>query len=220
MKARIESVEDRSGTIRILCVSPSSPFLFKSGQYARLGMDGFKPRSFSMAARPERHGQLVFHIRNTGSGMSSALSSAKVGDALSLEGPFGCMDVSHAQNRPALMICGGTGIAPMLAMSQEILRQGLTEEGIELVFGVRHESDIYCRPELDALISSGEVTLHEAIGDTSPVDILAAANSSLNKHVAYVCGPAPMITSVRDVLLTRGIKASNIFYDDWSKETP
>lgn len=217
IKAVIESIDDRSDNIRILTITPETPLAYKAGQYAQLSIEGYEPRSFSMATRPEKHGQLTFHIRNTGSGLSHALCLAKKGSTLSVSGPFGSMDVSHAQNRPVLMVCGGTGIAPMLAMAQEILRQGLTEEGIELVFGIRQEADIYCRSELDVLISSGEITLTKAISDVTPAHILAAQNTSLHQHAAYLCGPPAMVLSVRDVLLTRGIKAAHIFYDDWSK---
>ncbi|NBX66309.1 MAG: hypothetical protein EBQ96_04865 [Proteobacteria bacterium] len=219
IQAVITAIEDRTETVRILTLMPVTPFLFKAGQYARLGMEGFEPRSFSMASRPEKDGRITFHIRNTGGGLSAALGTAKTGTRLTLEGPFGDMDIAHAQNRPVLMVAGGTGIAPMLAMAQEILRQGLTEEGVKLVFGARTQSDVYCRPELDALLSSGEFTLTEAIGDVTPPQALATENTSLNQHVAYLCGPGPMVSSVRDVLLTRGIKASNIFSDDWSKES-
>lgn len=216
--AVVSSVEDRSENVRILKLAPASPFAFRAGQYVRIGAENHDSRAFSLASRPEKDGTLTLHVRNTGTGLSAHLSRLQIGAELTVEGPFGTMDVKHARARPVLMVAGGTGIAPMLAMMQEILRLGLTEEGITLVYGARTQADIYCRRELDALVSSGEVALHEAIGEDTPDRVLARGIEDLCEYAVYLCGPPAMVSGVREILHMRGAKKPRIFADDWSKE--
>jgi CDP-4-dehydro-6-deoxyglucose reductase/terephthalate 1,2-dioxygenase reductase component len=146
------------------------------------------------------------------------MADINIGDVLHLEGPYGTMDAEHARNRPVLLIAGGTGMAPMLSLLQEILRRGLTESGITLVYGARTHTDLYCRPELEVFLATGELTLHEAIGEDTPDRVIARLEEDISKHVVYISGPPAMVNSVREILHMHRVDPANIHADSWTKE--
>lgn len=217
-QAVITAIDDRTPSVRIITLVPEKPFPYKAGQYIQVMADGYEQRSFSIANRPEATGAITLHIRNVGSGLSAYLAQIPLGKTLGISGPYGSMDIEPARNRPVLMVAGGTGIAPLLAMVQEIMRHGITEDGITLVYGARTQDDIYCHRELDALLSTGEVSLIKAIGDETPDKILAKSDSDLSNHSIYLSGPAAMVTSVQAVLKTRNANPELIFTDDWIRK--
>jgi NAD(P)H-flavin reductase len=144
---------------------------------------------------------MTFHIRNIGAGLSAHLSDdLKIGDLITLEGPYGAMDAQAAIARPVLMVAGGTGIAPMLSLAHEIIKKGLTEEGITLIYGLRSHADLYCRAELDALLATGEVSAHILTDPHTPDQELRRLGLNLSQHAIYVSGPDPMMVSVRTAL--------------------
>lgn len=213
ISATIDAIDDRAGGVRIITLAPETPFTWRAGQYANLGIGGLEPRSFSIASAPASHGKIVFHIRNSGKGVSARIFDARIGDTLTIEGPFGEMTPDPVHERPVIMVAGGTGIAPMLSIASDILRKGLTDEPITLIYGARSEHDIYCRPELDALISTGNVTLHLAIGAHTPDQELRRLGLNLAHHIAYVSGPEPMMLPVQKVLTDHLADPSRIFTD-------
>lgn len=220
IRATVTATEDRTADVRILTLKPDSPFPYRAGQYAYLHIDGFDPRAYSLATRPSKDNLITLHIRNVQSGLSAKLASLEIGATLNISGPFGTLDAAHALARPVLMIAGGTGISPLLALMQEIIAKGLTEEGITLLYGVRTQDDIYCKPELDALLSSGELAIHLAIGENTPDKLVTSIGQDYAEHAIYVSGPIPMVASVRDKLLACKANPSRILTEDWTKGIP
>ncbi|MBU6234274.1 MAG: hypothetical protein KGQ41_00375 [Alphaproteobacteria bacterium] len=219
-KAVITEIDDRAGGVRVIALQPETPLRYRAGQFVRLSGGGFDARAYSIANRPQNSGKIVLHIRDFGSGLSNYLAALPRGAEVEIHGPFGTMDIEHARGRPVLMVAGGTGISPLLAMMQEIMRHGITDEGITLLYGARTPADIYCRPELEALLSTGEVTLHEAFGDETPDKLLSRFENSFKNHAVYLSGPSQMIEAMRNVLHTREADPARIFHDDWTTPKP
>lgn len=210
----ISAIEDRTNDVRILTLMPDKPFTYRAGQYLEVDAAGYEPRPYSIASRPHADGRIVLHVRDTGAGLSAHLvREAKIGDIIAIDGPFGNLNADFARNRPVLMVAGGTGIAPMLALAQDIIKRHLTEDGITLVYGAREERDIYCRPELDALLATGEVTLHTVTGPQTPDLEIKRLGLPLAHHIVYVSGPDPMMQSVHNALLNHLADRNRIFTD-------
>lgn len=212
--AAVERIEDRADDVRILTLNPLQPFTYRAGQYAHILAQGHAPRPYSIATPPGASGLVNFHIRNMGAGLSQHLSTnIQLGDLIAIEGPYGDMNPEHARERPVLMVAGGTGIAPMLAIASDIIRRGITEDGITLVYGARSNMDVYCRAELDQLLATGEVTAH-IITDTQTPDLeLRRLGLNLAHHVVYMSGPDPMMLSVHKALADHLADPSRVFTD-------
>ncbi|MCB1538812.1 MAG: hypothetical protein H6865_04670 [Rhodospirillales bacterium] len=214
IEAKIVAIEDRAEDVRVLALHPQAHFHWRAGQYALIHSDGFEPRPFSMAAAPSMDGNMCFHIRDTGGGLSRHLAkSVKCGDRVFIQGPFGEMIADHATARPVLMVAGGTGIAPMLALAYDIARRGLTEEGLTLIYGTRDAQTLYCARELDQLRATGELTLHLASGHITPDRLIQDLAPDLANHAIYISGPHAMMPPVYATLRAQGANPAFIYTD-------
>ncbi len=81
-----------------------------------------------------------------GKKMSSFIAGLEIGDVVFLRGPFG--DFRHVKNSKYLMICAGTGFAPMYPIIKEILSDEEDETLIRLCFASASLDDIFFREDL------------------------------------------------------------------------
>ena len=96
----------------------NTPFRFHPGQYVNIKIPGSDTvRSYSMASDPASPEALEFHIRLLPDGQMSNLVRANglPGTRLEIAGPKGVFYLREG-DQPVLMIAGGTGLAPMVAM--------------------------------------------------------------------------------------------------------
>ena len=69
----------------------------------------------------------------------------KQGSLLRIEGPLGQFFYRPDASRPALLIGGGTGYAPLKAMIREVLESG-SRRDLVFYWGARTEADLYEAP--------------------------------------------------------------------------
>lgn len=214
LSARITTLDNRTGGVRIVTLTPLSPFAYEAGQYVRLHIAGFEPRPYSIANAPRRDGTLSFHIRNTQTGISAHMAeNLEVGDDVMIEGPYGTLSAAPAKGRPVTMVGGGTGIAPLLALAEYILIKGLTDDGIYFYYGVRDSTDVYCTQELETLQSTGDLKLIVCAADNTPDKQITHDDTDLRGHCIYVCGPNAMVEACLQVLQTQGAPLTHIYGD-------
>jgi len=219
-QAKVSAIDDRTPTIRLLTLAPETPMPFRAGQYILVGVAEDAPRPFSIANAPAPDGHITLHIRNTGTGLSHKLGQLAVGDTVTLIGPYGVLDAARAKGRPVIMVAGGTGVAPMLALAHDMLSQPANNHDITMIFGFRDALDVYCTPELVALEATGHVTVLRALGDDTPDKTLAGIKHDLSDHTAYICGPAAMVQTISDTLKARMVDAAHIHYDRLPERKP
>jgi NAD(P)H-flavin reductase len=212
-KAIVKTIEARTSNIRVITFEPQAPLPYVAGQYISLQIEHFEPRFFSVANMPNLEHSITLHIRDTGAGLSHALFGLNIGDIVELGQPQGMMLPDYAANRRVLMVAGGTGITPMLAIAQSIIRYHITDLGMIIVYGIRDHSDIYCKKELDALMATGEVTVLYAVGDDTPDLLLQEMDIDLSEHAVYISGPLGMVHAAEDVLYTKKANPNLIFTD-------
>lgn len=140
--AQVVTHELRTADVAVLTVRPDQPYPFLAGQYA--GMETpWWPRvwrhySFASARRPD--GLLMFHVKAVPAGwVSNALvHRARPGDVLRLGPPGGSMTVDHAKDDGLLCLGGGTGIAPIRALVEDVAAHG-SHRPVEVFYGARTE---------------------------------------------------------------------------------
>lgn len=212
--ATIAAVEARTPDISVLHLIPQTPLVFDAGQYVSVTATGFDTRPFSIANAPRRDGGITLHVRNMGQGLSQYLcADATIGDLVQIGGPYGQMHSENARARPVLLIGGGTGVVPLLAIAEDIVRKGLSEDGITLIYGVRLEDDIHCARELEVLAASGELTVHKAIGAETPDKVLSRLAPKLAGHAVYISGPDPMLFNIMPTLRQHGLEEAHLHTD-------
>src|SRR5690606_34417345 len=73
---------------------------------------------------------------------------AKVGDELTMTGPYGSFFLRAPQRR-MLLLAGGTGLAPLLSMLEKMVTDDITQP-VHLIYGVSNDIDVVGLDLLDA----------------------------------------------------------------------
>lgn len=203
---------------------------YLAGQYAELSVPGLieKPRSYSFASAPENEqsGHVSFFIRHVPDGeMTGWLHTAnQEGQRVSVAGPYGSFWLRDS-TAPMLCIAGGSGMAPIKALLEQVSSQGFQRQ-VTYVFGARTRDDLYCLDEMKQIKARGNghfnfIPVLSREPDDSDwsglrghcTDILSPDAFDLPNSHAYLCGPPAMIDSAIECLSRAGVKSEHIFYD-------
>jgi benzoate/toluate 1,2-dioxygenase reductase subunit len=224
---KIAAVEQLSPSTIRFSVAPDHPeqLDFLPGQYVNVTVPGTdQTRSYSFASAPgAAHASFV--VRNVPDGLMSTwlTAQAKAGAAISFSGPYGSFYLRPVQ-RPVLMLAGGTGIAPFLAMLDVLAAKGFPHP-VRLVYAVTNDHDLVGLGQLDRIAASHPqfeyVTCVAAPSSSHPRKGYATA------HVApgwmnggdvdvYLCGPVPMVEAVRGWLDATGVKPHAFHFEKFS----
>lgn len=200
---------------------------FLPGQYVNVqvpGSDQSRAYSFSSMIN-EADESVSFLIRVVPDGLMSTYmaESAQLGDELVLRGPFGSFYLREVK-RPVLMLAGGTGLAPFLAMLNKIQQEGC-DYPIHLIYGVTNDIDLVELDKLDAFAAAidnftytacvaseesdwpqkGYVTHHIEPGHVNDGDV-----------DIYLCGPPPMVEAVNTFMQDKNIQPASFHYEKFA----
>lgn len=215
----VAEVEQVSLAVYRLVVEPGDgkPIAFLPGQYVHLCVPGTsEQRSYSFANQPEDTDRLVFYLKIIEQGIMSEYISgrAKPGDEMTITGPYGHFYL-RAPERPILMVAGGTGLAPMLSMLDNLVASGDTGQSIHLLYGANTVDELFALGQLGAYPDRGvrlrtEFCIVEGSGGW---DGPTGHVTKLLRHElvnggdadAYLCGPPPMIDAATVWLRANGL---------------
>jgi propane monooxygenase reductase subunit len=214
----------------VLALDESSEFPFTPGQYMDLQVPGTDLcRSFSMACLPGS-GQLEFLIRAYPEGAFASVLGAGLdpGTPIAFTGPYGSFRLADT-DRDILMVAGGSGMAPVLALLRELAGQASTRK-IRFFYGARTGADLFNGELIDELGSRlADFEYHEVLsepdvsgwsGSTGYVHEVAAqalADGQLSGPEVYTCGPPPMVDALVDVLTSaHSLEEKDIHYDKFT----
>jgi len=141
-------------SLAVLTVEPDQPYPFRPGQYAMIETLRWPRvwRPYSIANAPRPDGLLTFHVRAIDAGwVSSALvHHTRLGDTVRLGPAVGALACDSASMRDVLLVGGGTGIAPLLAVAEDMARWN-TGRRVSVYFGARRAEELYALRALEAL---------------------------------------------------------------------
>jgi ferredoxin-NADP reductase len=177
--------------------------------------DGYRAsRSYSVASAPETTGKLIELTveRLEGGEVSSFLHEVVVpGDLLEVRGPIGGFFVWRGDT-PALLVGGGSGIVPLMAMLR-LARSGDSFEPVRLVVSVREPGDLYYQRELPGPETTLVYTRKSPPGAKSPpghIGLAELRGSLLPNATAYVCGSSGFADHVTGLLAQMGVASGQI----------
>ncbi|MBY6223636.1 2Fe-2S iron-sulfur cluster-binding protein [Ferrimonas balearica] len=212
--------------ITALTVALSTPLSYRPGQYALLELDrlpGVK-RAYSFAAPATPDGTVTFFVRQVPTGRFSGAVNQQTltGQALTLTGPYGEFWLRPA-DAPLLMVAGGSGLAPILAMLEQAAVQGCNRP-TTVLFGARCQQDLYCQSQLADIQRRWQGHFHyQAVLSEEPADSSWAgarglvtdqmAQHALNGCHAYLCGPPAMVDAAKTHLEQRSVLPQHIHTD-------
>ena len=226
VRGRVVEQQPLTHDITRLVVQLEQSLPYKAGQYADLSFDLLPQhaRSFSFATRQQPDAQVSFFIRKVQGGVltSAVHSRALVGESVTLEGPLGDFYLRPAR-APLLLVAGGSGLAPILALLEEALATG-GEGPVTLLFGARAERDLYALEQINSLAGQWNASfnfvpvLSDAALDASWRGVRGQVTELIGQYLAggshaYLCGPPGMIDSAIRVLLNAGVAREHIYFD-------
>ncbi len=225
--AEVVSHERRAGDVAVLTVRPDQPYPFRAGQYAAVETPWWPRvwRPYSLAAAPRPDGLLTFHVRGVQAGwVSTALvGRAAPGDVLRLGPATGGMVVDHARGADLLCLGGGTGIAPVAALVEEVAEHGANGRSVEVFYGARSLAELYALEELRRLdrrhpwlkvhpvVEAPGTAPGEAVVGLLPE--VVSRYAPWHGHDAFLSGPAAMVRRAVGVVLRAGIAQDRIHHD-------
>jgi predicted ferric reductase len=148
---------------------------------------------------------------------SGQLAHLRPGVPVLADGPFGRFTADQAEHRRVLLIAGGSGIAPIRALAEELAaprpfharRRG---RDILVLYRVSSAADLALGAELDALAGAGHITVEYLIGrrhelghDPLGPQRLHALVPDVAQRDVFTCGPAGMVATVTDSLRRLGV---------------
>lgn len=209
--------------LRLLLHEPTS-IKFVAGQFVNVEVPGTSAvRSYSIANAPNDNCSVELICKTYPSGLFSTYLTrhARVGDQIRFLGPYGMLKL-RPSHRPILMVGGGSGMAPLLSILRDMADRGIERE-VTFFFGARSESDLYGLEDIQevqqrlANVEFVPVLSHsfslEWSGAVGLVTDAVAERFPQLGHDAYLCGPPGMIDAATTLLIARGSRARNIYYD-------
>lgn len=230
-RAEVALVEDVAPGIRRLVLDLDRPMQFNPGQYVSLDVPGTAVRrSYSIATPPSGISRIELDVKRTAGGLASdgwIFGGLVAGAEVSLTGPYGRFFFREGRSESVLMIAGGTGLAPLKAMVRHVLATGLPHQ-LTLYHGARVPEELYDRAALEALAAQvPEQFRYVPVAAEGSVpglrkglvtEALAEDHDRCGGHVAYVCGPPPMVDATLRVLMERRLFPRDIYREDFYDE--
>ena len=219
--AEVVSHERRTVDTAVMWVRPEPEFPFEAGQSVSLETD-LRPklwRYYSPASAPREDGLIELHVRAYDGGPVSTALVRRVarGDVLRLGPPIGHISFDAESDRDLLLVAGGTGLAPLKAVVDQVARYGPPRR-VDLFVGSRTEERIYDRADLERLDREhGWLTVtfavsHDDLSSLEKGDIgeVVARHGPWNSRDVYAAGPAPMVEDTTARLLADGVRPERI----------
>ena len=195
----------------------------RAGQHVDVRLtaeDGYQAeRSYSIASPPEEAPRVTLTVERLDDGEVSPYltDELRAGDKLELRGPIGGYFVWEAQmGGPLLLVAGGSGIVPLMAMLRHRAAVGSTIP-TRLLYSSRSSDDVIYRDELERLVKSS--TLLEVVHTLTRVQppgwtgYARRIDTQMLREVAwpldqrplmFICGPTPFVETAAASLVALG----------------
>jgi ferredoxin-NADP reductase len=219
-----EVVEVRPETDRVVTLALEVPDWdgHLPGQHVDVRLtaeDGYRAeRAYSIASSPDG-GRIELAVERLEDGEVSPYLAGELrpGDQLELRGPVGGYFVwEPGRGGPLLLVAGGSGVAPLMAMVRYRAATG-REVPARLLYSSRTEEDVIFREELERLADAGDgLTVTHALTRAQPpgwagyarrIDAVMLEEVGWRpgeRPLIYVCGPTRLVEAVAGDLVALG----------------
>jgi ferredoxin-NADP reductase len=221
---RAETPEVSSFTLQLPAWRPH-----RAGQHYDVRLtapDGYQAqRSYSIASPPSRTGAVDLTIEKIADGEVSPYfhDVVQVGDQVEVRGPIGGYFVwDPAQGGPMLLVAGGSGVVPLMAMLRERASADPKPPAV-LLYSSRTFDDVIYRDELASLAGTDQaLRVIQTLTRSQPPgwagydrridramlsEAIAAAGDS---PLVYICGPTLLVEAAANGLVELGVPPAQI----------
>lgn len=204
-------------------------FEFKPGQAIDLVLgadhsatDPTFRHAFSIVTAPFQD-ELLIATRMRDSAFKRTLGSLPLGAPVSIDGPFGSLNLHRNTARAAVFIAGGIGITPFMSMLRQAASQQLAQD-LRLLYSNNRPEDTAFLQELQQLellnprfhmaatMTAMERSSRAWSGPTGFIDsaFVTRATSGLNAPIFYIAGPPGMVDAMRRTLVEAKVDEDDV----------
>ncbi len=199
-------------------------FKFQPGQFAIFRFLSFNligeahPFSFSQAFNGQ---ELRITIKALGDYTTKLPAKLKVGTKVLIDGAHGIFTPQRTTNQKLAFIAGGVGITPLRALAESESKNG---RDIVILYGATKTSDLIFKAELEKIaitncrftpvLSADESWLGEK-GRIDKNKIISLIPDYAERDF-YLCGPGPMMASLRASLKELRINSRYVYFEKFS----
>lgn len=149
--------------------------------------------------------EFIIKIYPSHKGVTAELGELKPGDELIIGNVWGAISYKGV----GVFIAGGAGITPFIAIFRHLRAEGALE-GNKLIFANRTRADIILESELKEMLGDAFINIlsEEKEGEYASGFITGEflrANVTSDDKNFYLCGPPPMMDSVKQHLASLGV---------------
>jgi NAD(P)H-flavin reductase/hemoglobin-like flavoprotein len=216
--------------LAMITVQTSEMIPYRAGQYLSVETPQ-RPRLWrylSPANAPRPDGTLDFHVRAVDGGWVSRaiVAHSRIGDTWRIGPSMGRMHVDPESGRDLLMVTGGTGVAPIKALLEDLAARP-TRPHTQVFVGGHTWDDLYDFASLRRLSYSNTwldivpVVEKEEVGSGAERGTLADVVTRYGAwadHDVRVCGSPAMIRATVSRMLVAGTPLDRIRYDPFTMD--
>jgi len=228
-EGRVAEIRDETHDVKTFAIEVTNKIDFIPGQYCMVSMpanEAFQKewRPFTFVNIPEDE-YVELTVKRMGA-FTKAMHRMHPGDKLRLKGPFGeQLNFDESIQDDVVFVAGGSGVTPFMSAMKFAVSRNMPNR-IILLYSNKTVDDIICRDELDALGKRDNITVIYSLTKKIP-EPWKGIRGRLNKDVIlthvdgpkeklwYVCGPPPMVQSLKELLGDMGVPEERLRIEDW-----
>jgi ferredoxin-NADP reductase/DMSO/TMAO reductase YedYZ heme-binding membrane subunit len=211
------------------------PFTHAPGQYLNLALtiDGRRVnRSYTIASPSTRTAYCEISVKHVVGGDASRYlhESWQEGQRVRVSAPAGRFVFSGQEAERVVLIAGGIGITPMMAIIRSLTDRGWGGE-MYLLYSVKAVRDLVFRDELAYLqarfpnlrvrvtVTRDPDTPWEGLRGHITRGVIADFVPALTRGPILLCGPTPMMAGAREILVNMGLSNAEILEEAFVSPT-
>ncbi|GKT31000.1 3-ketosteroid-9-alpha-monooxygenase, ferredoxin reductase component, partial [Aduncisulcus paluster] len=222
----IDETADSRSLVFEIPEDAADKFAYAPGQYLTLRIPsdrtGSVARCYSLSSSPHIDDRLTVTIKRTANGYGSnwICDNAHAGMHMHVLAPSGVF-VPRELDRDFLLLAGGSGITPMMAICKSALSQGSGK--VVLIYANRDEQSVIfgaALRELAAKYPDRLTVIHwlESVQGLPSLQSLATLAAPFAGHEAFICGPGPFMDAAQAALTGNGM-ADDRVHVSWPRST-
>lgn len=175
---------------------------------------------FSLS-RPTNGEDIRISVKNSGD-FTAELPLVKVGTYVYIDGPHGIFTEKFSIKNKILFIAGGIGVTPIRSLIEQLAQDG---KDIVFLFSNKTKEEIVFVNEFEKLQKQYKFKMYNILtqepnwkGESGRIDEekIKKLVSDVKDREIYLCGPAPMMDSIVQILVHLGINKKYIHYEKFS----
>ena len=214
--ATVVSIRPENPTVKTFRLRLPEPSNHLAGQHCVVRLtapDGYTAvRSYSIASPPDGSDEIELTIEALVGGEVSEFLHHEVivGDILEVRSPIGGWFVWRG-DEPAVLIGGGSGVVPLMAMLRLARRLG-SADLLRLLVSVRKPKDLFYPDELPGAQTTVIYTSESPPGSSRPTGLINAHDIPAlpDGGLVYICGSERFAEAAADLVLGSGVAANRL----------